>query len=209
MKIALFGGTGRTGGLLLAGALSRGHTVQLLARRPDAVPATDGVTVIAGDLLARDGADVRETLHGCDAVLAAIGSAALGAPGEAIGTGTGHIAEGCQAAGIRRVVSLGGGGILDAVGGGLRRDRPGYPAVFGPVSAQHLAAWQALAAARLEYTIVCTPDLTDGPATGQYRLVVRMMPEGGKRVSRADVAAVMLDALEQGRWIQERVGMAE
>jgi uncharacterized protein len=208
MKIALFGGTGRTGGLLLAGALSRGHTVRLLARRPEAVAHRDGVDVVAGDLLGDDGEAVAETISGCDAVLAAIGSAGLGAPGDAIGTGTAHIARACVAFSVRRVVTLGGGGILDAPEGGLRRDRVGYPAVFVPVSGQHLTAWQALEAAGLDYTVVCTPDLTDEPASGTYRVVERMMPEGGKRVSRADVAAVMLDALERGRWIRERIGVA-
>jgi uncharacterized protein len=209
MKVALFGGTGRTGGLLLAGALSRGHTVRLLARRPEAVVSQPGVEVIAGDLLTNDGAEVAETIAGCDAVLAAIGSAALGAPGEAIGTGTAHIARSCRALGVRRVVALAGGGILDGADGGLRRDRVGYPAVFLPVSGEHLRAWQALEAHDIDFTLVCTPDLTDQPATGVYRLVERFMPEGGKRISRADVANVMLDALERHRWPRGRVGLAE
>jgi putative NADH-flavin reductase len=208
MKIALFGGTGRTGGLLLAGALSRGHTVRVLARRPEAIAVQDGVDVVPGDLLANDGAAVAETIAGCDAVLAAIGSAALGAPGEAIGTGMAHIARSCTAFGVRRVVALAGGGILDAAEGGLRRDRVGYPAVFVPVSGEHLRAWQALEAAEIDYTLVCTPDLTDAPATGVYRVVERFMPEGGKRISRGDVANVMLDALDLGRWMRQRIGLA-
>jgi uncharacterized protein len=208
MRIALFGGTGRTGGLLLAGALSRGHTVRALARRPEAIASQQGVEVIAGDLLSHDGAEVAETITGCDAVMAAIGSAALGAPGEAIGTGTAHIARACRALGVRRVVALAGGGILDLPEGGLRRDRVGYPAVFMPVSGEHLRAWQALEAHGIEYTLVCTPDLTDTPASGVYRVVERFMPEGGKRISRGDVAAVMLDAVESGRWPRQRIGLA-
>ncbi|MCU0647968.1 MAG: NAD(P)H-binding protein, partial [Gemmatimonadaceae bacterium] len=126
-----------------------------------------------------------------------------------IGTGAAHIAVACVAHGVSRVVMLAGGGILDLPEGGLRRDRPGYPAVFRGVSEQHLLAWQALEVAQLEYTLICTPDLTDTPATGVYRAVERFMPEGGKRISRADVAAVMLDALDTGRWLRERVGLAE
>lgn len=207
MQLALFGATGRTGGLLLEGALARGHTVRALARRPEPLESIIGISIVQGDVLDADA--VAQTVGGADAVLIALGSAGLGAPGEAIGRGTTHIADACIAYGVSRVVALAGGGILDAPGGGLRRDRPGYPAVFLPVSAQHYQAWQALRTLGLEYTMLCTPDLTDAPASGAYRVVVGMMPEGGKRISRADVARVMLDAVEQGTWRRERVGLAE
>lgn len=205
--MALFGATGRTGGLLLAGALARGHTVRALARQPDRLAGVLGISVVEGDVL--DPIAVAATVSGADAVVMALGSAGLGAPGEAIGRGTTHVADACVRYGVSRVVALAGGGILDAPEGGLRRDRVGYPAVFLPVSAQHHQAWQALRTLGLDYTMVCTPDLTDTPPTGRYRLVERLMPEGGKRISRGDVAAVMLEAVEQQRWVRERVGLAD
>jgi putative NADH-flavin reductase len=205
--VACFGGSGRTGRLLLAGALARGWSVRALARRPEALADVAGVTVLPGDVL--DAAAVAETVRGADGVLSALGSAALGAPGEAIGTGTAHIATACRALTVPRVVALAGGGILDLPGVGLRRDRPGYPEVFRPVSAQHLAAWQALEAAGLDWTLVCTPDLTDAPARGLYRIGDGVMPDGGKRIARADVAAVMLEALATGRWSRQRIGLAD
>lgn len=48
MRIFLLGGSGRTGSLTLAEALSRNHTVTALVRRPDALPSQPNVSIITG-----------------------------------------------------------------------------------------------------------------------------------------------------------------
>lgn len=48
MRIFLLGASGRTGSLVLAEALSRGHTVTALVRRPDSLSAQTGLEIIAG-----------------------------------------------------------------------------------------------------------------------------------------------------------------
>lgn len=53
MRIFLLGANGRTGSLVLTEALSRGHTVTALVRRPDSLSAQTGLEIIAGTPLAQ------------------------------------------------------------------------------------------------------------------------------------------------------------
>ena len=52
----------------------------------------------------------------------------------------------------------------------------------------------------LDWTIVRAPRLTDGPATGEYR-VGPVGQDSGIKVSRADVAGFMLRGLTDGSYV--------
>ncbi len=65
MKLAIFGGTGQTGKLIVQQALKSHHSVRVLTRRPDQLTLDhNGLTLITGDVTTLD--DVRETLEGQD-----------------------------------------------------------------------------------------------------------------------------------------------
>ncbi len=53
-KIALIGATGFVGAPLLEEAVSRGHRVTALVRRPEKVPARKGITAVKADVLDTD-----------------------------------------------------------------------------------------------------------------------------------------------------------
>jgi NAD(P)H-binding len=71
MKIALFGATGRTGGLIMERALSAGHEVTVLVRDPSKLQRQEGLRLIKGD--ARLGSAVADTVQGADVVISALG----------------------------------------------------------------------------------------------------------------------------------------
>jgi putative NADH-flavin reductase len=74
MKIAVFGGTGRTGVPLLKEALDRGLEVKALVRTPAKMNFSgQQLEVIEGDAL--DENDVRKTVEGTDAVISVLGPA--------------------------------------------------------------------------------------------------------------------------------------
>ena len=58
-----------------------------------------------------------------------------------------------------------------------------------------------------EWTIAQPLGLTDAPATGMP-LVTTDGRRGGMRVSRADVATVCLDALDNGRYLRETIAIS-
>jgi uncharacterized protein len=71
MRLAVLGASGRIGQHILASALESGHQVCALVRRPEALPAASGLTVMKGD--ATDRHAVADVVADADAVLSALG----------------------------------------------------------------------------------------------------------------------------------------
>jgi putative NADH-flavin reductase len=208
--LAVLGATGRTGRRVVEYALADGHRVRALARRTDALAALahPRLLVVAGD--ARDAADVARAVGDADAVLSALGGGTTAAPGTARADGVRHAAAALLARGTpeARLLAVAGGGILDAPEGGLRQERPTFPAVFGLVSAEHRRAWEAVRDTPLAWTMVCTGDIVPGERTGRWRALADAMPEGGRRISVEDLAAFLLEELAAARFVRRRVGLA-
>jgi putative NADH-flavin reductase len=204
MHIAVFGGSGRVGGRFIEYALAEGHTVRALVRDPAKLTPRAGLEVIAGDVLAP--ADVERTIAGADAVVSGLGGAGVDNPGDAQSQGMRNIVTAMQKLGVRRVLGVAGGGILNSVDGGLRHDQPSFPAIFKQVSAKHKEAWHAMRDSGLDWTMVATGDIVPGERTGVYRTLEDYLPEGGRRISVEDVADFLLMALREGKHLQKRVG---
>lgn len=204
MLIALFGATGRVGGRFLEYALADGHTVRALVRDAGKLAPRPGLEVVQGDVL--DAPTVAAVIAGTDAVVSGLGGAGIADPGEAQSQGMRNIVAGMARHGVRRVLGVAGGGILDAVEGGLRHDQPSFPAVFKLVSERHKQAWHAMRDSGLDWTMVATGDIVPGERTGVYRTLEDLLPEGGRRISVEDVADFLLRTLRDGTHLRKRVG---
>jgi len=202
--LALFGATGKTGRRVLKRAIDAGYDVRALVRDPAKLAVTsDRLTVIRGDVL--DAASVDQTIAGSDAVLAVFGHV-KGSPPTLQADGTRRIVEAMKAHGVRRIVTLSGGG-LRADG----HDRPKaadkvirflLKTLSGPVLAdaeQHLAV---LADSGLDWTVVRGPRLTESPGDGVYR--VGWVGVGtGTQISRDDLADFILTQVDDRRFVQQ------
>jgi putative NADH-flavin reductase len=60
----------------------------------------------------------------------------------------------------------------------------------------------------LDWTIIRPPRLTNKPPTGNYRTAFGQNLRRGLRISRADVAHLMLRVIEQPETIKEAIGIA-
>lgn len=204
MHLAVFGGTGRVGGRFIEYALAEGHTVRALVRDPAKLAPRAGLEIVAGDVL--NPTDVERTIVGADAVVSGLGGAGVQDPGDAQSQGMRNIVEAMRKLGLRRVLGVAGGGILNSVNGGLRHDQPSFPDVFKKVSAKHKEAWHAMRDSGLDWTMVATGDIVPGERTGVYRTLEEFLPEGARKISVEDVADFLLMALREGKHIQRRVG---
>jgi putative NADH-flavin reductase len=211
MKIALFGASGRTGNLLTERALAGGHTVTALLRRPAEFPFRDQVQVVAGD--AFDPRAIAETLEGAEVALSALGARSLWNEG-VLERAVPLIVTAMQVQGPRRIVTLGSAGALDRSldkQSAFRRfvvEEIVYRTVLKwPVASQR-AQWAALSTSGLDWTMVMPPMLTNGRATGRYRVDGEALPRNGSKISRADVADFMMQQIASREWVRRGVYIA-
>ncbi|WP_299166903.1 NAD(P)-dependent oxidoreductase [uncultured Arthrobacter sp.] len=202
--IALFGGTGKTGRRVLHRALEAGYTVRALARNPSKIDVhNERLTIIEGDVL--DTRGVEATVQGSDAVLSLFGQV-KGSPATLQTDGTRNVVEAMQRHGVRRIISLSGGG-LKAVG----KDEPKLPdrvirlllkVLSGRVLADAEGHLKVLEASGLDWTVVRGPRLTESPGTGSYR-VGWVGVNASTQVSRDDLADFILTQIDDRTYVHE------
>jgi putative NADH-flavin reductase len=197
MKVLIVGATGRTGRLLLKGALERGHSVTALARSPkDLDDVAERTRIVAGDVL--DGGVVSDAVDGQDAVLVALSAAHNKREPAVNALGTLNVIRSMQRYRVTRLVVLSASG----TGPGPDPNLPWfYERIVKPLFFKHAYAdlrrmETSVRQSTLDWTIVRVPGaLTDGPPRGTYRAEPGYSLPGGRRISRADVAEYMLDQL--------------
>ena len=195
MRVVVLGTTGRTGSIVADLALDQGIDVVALVRHEPDPPLDARVAVTVVDL--RDQDAIAPELAGADAVVSAIGPVA-GVTVTEVSESTQAVVDAMTRAGVRRIVAAANGKVFtdDEVTG-----------EYANVAAEHRRDAAILAASGLEWTIVAAPFLTDDPATGDVGTVVDGKGPG-RSLTRADFAAVLLEALDRPEWVGHMVGVA-
>ncbi|WP_026552698.1 NAD(P)H-binding protein [Arthrobacter sp. H20] len=201
--IALFGGTGKTGSRVLTRALDAGREVRALVRDPSKLQVSSpSLTVIRGDVL--DPRAVNDTVAGSTVVLALFGQV-KGSPATLQTEGTRIIAEAMAVQGVKRIVTLSGGGLPAAP------DRPRLPdriirillkTVSGKVLADAEGHLEVLKASELDWTVVRGPRLTEKPGTGSYR-VGWVGVNASTQISRDDLADFIVTQIEDRSYARQ------
>lgn len=198
MKVVVFGATGRTGRLLVEGALARGHDVTAFVRAPNKLGALrDRVRVVHGDVL--DGGGVSDAVDGQEAVLVALAGGGTKAAEQVNAQGTLNVIRSMQRYGVRRLVVLSAGGTQPGRDPNLPWffERIVKPLFLKNVLADLRRMEISVRQSELDWTLVRAAQLVDGPARGAYRAEPGYSLPGGTKIARADVAAFMLDELER------------
>jgi len=201
--LALFGITGRTGLPLAEMLLQAGYKVKALARNPDKLTLQHpNLTVVRGDVLQYE--DVRRTVEGTDAVVSVIGPT-KDSPPLMQTNGTRNIIKAMEAGGIRRIISMTGGGVPAAP------DQPKTPdklirlimrLVAKKVLEDGTQHAEVLKGSRLDWTIVRGPRLTNGPLTHKYR-VGWVGVNASTSASRKDIAHFITQELQEGKFVRQ------
>lgn len=208
MRLFVAGASGRTGRLFVGLALDRGHEVTAFVRKTSRFHAShERLHIIRGDILAADTLPAIVAEH--DAIVSMVAPRPRN-DGRVYVEGTRNLASAAKTAGVRRLV------VVSAEGAGI--DPGELPLLYRivikiPVVARlypDLARMEAeLVESRgLDWTIVRAAVLTNGRRTGAYRVVLGSVVPGGLWVSRADLAEYLLDVVENGRHVRERVALA-
>lgn len=185
--VLVLGASGQTGQRVVEALRSRAIPVRALVRSNEQAHAltAPGVTTIVGDVQ-RD-ADLREALNEVEAVISALGVRALDdlQQIEAIEhTTIARLIAAADGAGVQQIV------LCSSMG---TETPEALPALANVLRAKRRAE-QALEASGIPYTVVRPGGLHNDP--GGEVLVQRSIPGFG-RISRADVAEVLVQALLQ------------
>lgn len=207
MKIALIGASGFVGSALLKEAVSRGHDVTALVRKPDKVEASPHVT--AKKLDVNDAKALSAAIGGADVVISAFnggwGDPEIYAKHK---TGSDSIRDAAKAA-SKRLIVIGGAGSLFAPDGSQFVDSDQFPKEYKDGAR---AARDALADLRketaLDWTFLSPPFvLTPTGRTGKYRLGAEnpvFNDKGESTISVADLAVAVLDEAEAPKHSRKR-----
>ncbi len=208
MNVSILGATGGTGQELTKQALALGHTVKVLVRSPDKVTTQhDRLEVVKTDLLNESASTLAEKLGGSEVVLSALGVLDLGIT-QFYSESAKQLVAAAQQAHVKRLM------IVSSVGTDPANHEPWWYLWL----VRRLLVNYYVDMARMEQFVIDTADLdwiivrssylTNGKKTGVYRVTPRYAPEGGIRISRADLADFMLKQLEQDTYVRQTPALA-
>ncbi len=193
MNVLVIGGTRGLGRAVVVAAHATGHALTVLARTAsEFAESVSGVRFVVGD--AGDASDIDRAVAGQDAVVWAVGIRPTRRPVHLFSRGTQYLIAAMGRHGVRRLLCVTGIGAGDSRGhGGFVYDRLVQPLLLRSTYADKDRQEVLLRASALDWTIVRPAALTDGPATGLYQALTVIDGVRARRISRADVAAFIVD----------------
>lgn len=202
MRLTIFGGTGKTGQLLVRQALSEGHDVVAYVRSPSKLSFSDPrLTIVAGSL--DDAAAISDAVRGADVVISVLGPVGTGVAGTPITEGIRVIVAAMKQHGVRRLVASATFSVTDAqdappwsvrmLVGVIKRIAPGaYRDILG--------IGAVVRESGLDWTLVRVGLLNDRPGSGD--VLSAYLGKGVKlALSRASFATFMLRQASSPDWI--------
>lgn len=202
MKVVVLGARGGVGSRAVQAAATAGHEVVAVARSPvDPAGLPPGAVAVQGDV--RDADALRSALTGAHAVLWCVGVTKTSGPD--VGRASmPHLVRAAEDAGVGRLVSVSGAGVTlpgDVKGAGAR-----FVSALTRTFARDLVEdkqgeHDVLLASGLAWTELRPPRLTASPGTGTWRLTDEAPGLRAAAVSKADVAAVMVDLAGSREWV--------
>lgn len=207
MKVLIFGATGPTGRELVTRALDKGHEVTAFARNPKGLGMEpgEGFKIFTGDVLHPQAVD--RAMKGQRAVLCAVGPRAHTGIGETpvnvVSVATRHIIEAMERCKTKRLISLSSVGVGDSRGqGGFFFESIIRPLFLKQQFRDKERQEEAVRESSVEWVIVRPTRLVNGPARGELKVSTNGERVPG-RITRADVAAFMVDQLTSDEHLRQ------
>ncbi|MGE4155724.1 MAG: NAD(P)-dependent oxidoreductase [Hydrogenophaga sp.] len=198
MRIAFIGSTGRLGGPIAHEALARGHAVTALRR---------------GEVDIFDVAALAQAVRGHDALVSAYRPPS-GDTLHLLAALARCLTRAAPLAGVARLLTVGGAGVLEVAPGQRLGDQSDFPAALRPQVVAHAAAIAELRAAEgVDWTcVVPAAQIAPGPRSARYRTAVGVLvrrEDGSSTITDADFACAVLDELETGRHPRQVLGVGD
>jgi putative NADH-flavin reductase len=198
--VLIIGGSSGIGLATTQLALERGYRVRALARSASRMTLADPqLEPFDGD--ARVLADVRRALTGVDAVIQALGlplnRRLIMGPIDLFSVATAVLLQAMRETGVRRLLCVTGFGAGESRAAISLLQKPGFLAVFGRAYADKSEQERLIKDSGLDWVIARPGVLTNGPATGRYRVLVRRNEWRNGIIARADVADFLVRQIDR------------
>lgn len=214
MRIAMIGATGRIGRAVLEEALTQGHAVRALLRSGRAATDLPAAAMPPWFVDVFDAQALTDALVDCDALISAYGVPA-GEPQARLAELTAVLVRSAERAGVGRLLTVGGAGMLEIEPGVRLGDAPDFPPALQPKVKAHADAVAVLRniGFTLSWTCVAPPaQISPSPRTGRWRCDRGQLVRdagGASRIGYADFAAALVDELEQRRYLRQVMAVGD
>jgi putative NADH-flavin reductase len=194
--LLVIGGTSGIGLEVVKLALARGHAVTVMARHaPRQLLA--GERYVAGDI--QDASAVATAMSGQSAVVTTISMAPSRHATTLFSSGMANVLASMQHEGVVRLVAVTGIGAGESRGhGGFGYDRVFMPLMMRAMYEDKSREETLIRGSALDWTIVRPGFLHGGAGLGHYHVVQQLGGVTSGAIARADVAAFIVAALENG-----------
>ena len=195
---------------VVAQALAKGFSVNAFGRNVEDLIDKDNrdehLSAIKGYVF--DETDVYKAVKNADAVISILGGAFDGTD-KSRSLGIKNIIKQMEKAGVKRIVALGGMGVLNANAGHYVMDTPEYPEQYKAVGQEHLLAYLFLQASSLDWTFVCPPSILKEEGNHQYTTSEDYLPQPNyDEIAVGDLSEFILTELTQKKYVRHRVGIS-
>jgi len=203
VRILVLGAAGRTGRLIVERALGHGHDVTAFVHSTPLALTHERLTTVTGD--ARDFSAVESAMGGQDAVAFALsqGSGDKGVHEAAIA----NVIHAMASNDVRRLAAISAAGTFARTDKALSLAyrtliKTAMRGIYDDLEGME----RRIMATGLDWAIVRPVGLTDAPPTGTYRVSLDgTLLKKASRISRADVASVVVKALETDTYLRRTV----
>ena len=203
-KIAVFGGSGQTGKAFIKIALEKGYILTAMVRNPEKLDIKHpNLKVLQGDILKSQ--DVNAALQNNDMVISLFGHV-KDSPEWLQTNGTKNIIAGMKTFGIKKIISLSGGGLPFP-----EKDEPKLadriirmimkivvPKILNDAIEHH----KILVESGLSWTIVRGPRLTNDAPKGTYR-IGWVGVNASTKIARVDLAEFISTQIESDAYLHQ------
>jgi putative NADH-flavin reductase len=205
MKLLVLGASGGTGRMLVAQAVAQGHEVTALTHHAEQSQQT-GVRYVAGDV--RDNVLLDSLVAGQDAVFDALGTRRPFLKTTLETDAARATVAAMRRHGVGRLLAVSSIGVGDSIANVNLFYRMLMPLFFRGAIPDKEGMEAEIRSSGLDWTVVRPAGLTNGPVTGGVQIVVPESRRSVHRISRADVAAFMLQQLDERTYVGRTVGIA-
>lgn len=211
MKVFLLGATGSSGYEILKKLVRDGYAVKALVRNPaklnlaEIEQAQEGqIEVVKGSVF--ESGKLEAHFKGCEVIISALGTGTKNSYTEIYSEGGRNILNAMRAAGIRKLITI-TSGLVDLSDPSTdnfflnRIIRPNFNKVY-----YDQTRWETILDETKDIDWICVrpPYLTNKAFTGKYRVKAKHCPEGGRKISRADLADFIVRQINSDEFINQK-----